>query len=401
MNTSDVEIFFVRGDSSGIRVGAPVFFSHGSGSVIPEPTHYLRERFVESGRSSAATTWRGTAYRLAAWWDYLAAREISWDQATRQDLVKFRDFFIQNKNPATGGSYASGTIGHYVSTVIDFYRYFYRKGLYFGSIFDENLSNKNEYFKNKFSLRKRNRSTYSDCSDLIPNRVEEVVVHPYSPIDYRKFTETLRLKNSIRDNLIFKVILMAGLRVSEAANLVVSQFLIETENHPYTYQGIWVIGKGKKRRFVMIPNLLIKEISDYIFEERAISVKKSGVKDMGGLFVTEINSKRPGRKISVRRIQEIHADTCLQAGLTRSNIGQGNNPKETVFPKYRVHDLRHTYAVWSYHILKSLGDPEPWKFIQAQLGHKHMDTTINIYLKHVALLDSKVPMANLQEVMGW
>ena len=66
-----------------------------------------------------------------------------------------------------------------------------------------------------------------------------------------------------------------------------------------------------------------------------------------------------------------------------------------------MHDLRHTYAVWSYHILKSLGDPEPWKSIQIQLGHKHIDTTINTYLKYVSLLDEKVPMNNLQEVMGW
>ena len=376
------------------------FFSHESGSVIPELSHYLRERYVESGRSSAVTTWRGAAYKLASWWDYLAAKEINWDQASRQDLVKFRDFYIDNKNPLTGASYASGTVGSYVSVVIDFYLYYERKGLYSGSIVDDNdiiFDRKKSFNKIKKIIPKYN----SACSDLIPGRNDEVIVHPYSPCDYRKFSETLQEKNLFRDNLIFKVILMAGLRVSEVANLLISQFIFDQENYSYSYQKIWVTGKGKKRRCVMIPNLLIKEISQYIFEERALAVKKSGIKDIGGLFVTEINSKKPGRKISVRRIQEIHADACLKAGLTRNSRGHENAHEIHLVPKYRVHDLRHTYAVWSYHILKSLGDPEPWKSIQIQLGHKHIDTTINTYLKYVSLLDEKVPMNNLQEVMGW
>lgn len=391
VNTSDVEIYFVEGKKTGIKMGAPVFFSHKSGSVIHELSQYLRERFVDSGRSSALTTWRSTAYKLAAWWDYLSARDLQWDQAQRQDLLKFRDFFLYKKSKVTGACYASGTVGAYVSVVIDFYHYYNRKGLYSESIVDDD----------KYQIKgKGKKLPYLSC-DLIPRRNDEIIVHPYSPRDYLLFSKTLQKKVSQRDNLIFKLILMSGLRVSEVTSLLISQFLSNENDYPYTYRKIWVLGKGKKRRCIMIPNLLVEEISNYIFKEREIAVKKSGLKDAGALFVTEIKSKRPGRKLSARRIQEIHAQTNLQAGLIRKNKNHDERYDGNFFPKYRVHDLRHTYAVWSYHILKSMGDPEPWKFIQMQLGHKHLDTTINIYLKHVSLLDERVPMANLKEVMGW
>ena len=70
-------------------------------------------------------------------------------------------------------------------------------------------------------------------------------------------------------------------------------------------------------------------------------------------------------------------------------------------PRYRVHDLRHTYAVWTYHIRTSLGDNEPWKWIQSQLGHSTLDTTINTYLKHVSILDRRSNFVDLRKVMGW
>lgn len=397
MNTSDVEIFFAESTGSGVKVGAPVFFSLASGSVMAEPSQYLRERFVESGRSSALTTWRGAAYKLAMWWDYLAAAEIEWDLATRQDLVEFRDFFLEKKSSVTGLPYASGTVASYVSLVIDFYDFFHAKGLYSGSICDENILIKN----NKNHLNRIITRSQSACSDLVPTRNEQIIVHPYSPGDFIKFSQSINSNYSNRDRLIFKIILMSGLRVSEVVNLSFAQFLGDKNEHPYTYQGVWVLGEGKKIRFVMLPNLLINEISEYIFNDRAVAVKSGGVKDISSLFVTSINSRRPGRSLSIRRIQEIHAENCLKAGLIRNSKGYGNNGDRKVFPKYRVHDLRHTYAVWSYHILKSMGDPEPWKWIQTQLGHKHMDTTMNIYLKHVSLLDEKLPMASLQEIMAW
>lgn len=55
-----------------------------------------------------------------------------------------------------------------------------------------------------------------------------------------------------------------------------------------------------------------------------------------------------------------------------------------------THDLRHTYAVWTYLILKAGGDPNPWIFIQSQLGHRSSETTISVYLRMSIMFENSL-----------
>ena len=59
-------------------------------------------------------------------------------------------------------------------------------------------------------------------------------------------------------------------------------------------------------------------------------------------------------------------------------------------PLFVVHDLRHTYAVWTYYILKENGEAEPWLYIQAQLGHEDLSTTQDTYLKATGDFEASV-----------
>ena len=60
----------------------------------------------------------------------------------------------------------------------------------------------------------------------------------------------------------------------------------------------------------------------------------------------------------------------------------------TTRPKHSFHDLRHTYAVITYHLEKQNGNSEPWKKIQSILGHKNLSTTMDIYLDQVNAFDT-------------
>jgi integrase len=58
-------------------------------------------------------------------------------------------------------------------------------------------------------------------------------------------------------------------------------------------------------------------------------------------------------------------------------------PPNVLVPRHRYHDLRHTYALWTYHALVEQGISEPWKIIQSLLGHAHLSTTLDTYLRVV------------------
>lgn len=69
-------------------------------------------------------------------------------------------------------------------------------------------------------------------------------------------------------------------------------------------------------------------------------------------------------------------------------------------PKHSVHDLRHTYAVLTYHAERANGNAEPWKKIQAQLGHAHLQTTVDIYLSHVEIFTDQPGLLDVRGMLG-
>ena len=184
-----------------------------------------------------------------------------------------------------------------------------------------------------------------------------------------------------------------GLRLSEIMTLNPYQFLVlhPDAESPFSQQSIEVIGKGNVARNVAVPNWLIADTQAYMEGERARVLelgRKRRRRTPSVLFLSGERSLDPGSPFTPRRFQAIVQDACIAAGLirvTKRIDSESGVVTQASVPKHCVHDLRHTYAVYTYWVEVGNGNSEPWKVIQAQLGHERLETTIRTYLKYVQL----------------
>lgn len=140
---------------------------------------------------------------------------------------------------------------------------------------------------------------------------------------YLTLDESIDLLNNIqsdfyeRDYCIITLFLNCGMRLVELVGLDVSDLHGETMR---------VVGKGNKERTVYL-NAACQAALENMLAER---LKMPNLKDKSALFV----SKKTGKRLSARRVQQI-VNGCLEsAGLS----GKG----------YSVHKLRHTAATLMY-----------------------------------------------------
>ncbi|WP_367925983.1 tyrosine recombinase XerC [uncultured Ruthenibacterium sp.] len=166
-----------------------------------------------------------------------------------------------------------------------------------------------------------------------------------------------------RDYCIITLFLNCGMRLSELVNINITDLQEDGT--------IRIIGKGDKERLVYLNNAC-KSALHRLCVERA---KMLNLKDEQALFV----SKRTGKRLSARRVQQI-VEKCLgTAGLS----GRGFSP----------HKLRHTAATMMYQ--EGHVDMLALKEI---LGHAHVSTTeIYTHLGNAQLKEAAQasPFANI------
>lgn len=146
-----------------------------------------------------------------------------------------------------------------------------------------------------------------------------------------------------RDYLIFKLIFITGMRISEALSLKLQDFLNEDEL-------VMIKGKGLKERMVPISKLIKDQIIKLYYNEYPLFLNKTD-------HMVFLNTK--GKKITPRHFQR----TIKYA---REKIGSWEN--------FTPHSIRHSCA--TYLLEKNINI----KKIQKLLGHKNLSTT-QIYTK--------------------
>ncbi|CAE6967473.1 Tyrosine recombinase XerC [Paraburkholderia nemoris] len=202
-----------------------------------------------------------------------------------------------------------------------------------------------------------------------------------------------------RDRLASHCSLETGLRVDEVANLTKYQILDlrVPEDAPghHTIRMRITHTKGLHPRYIDMPADLVRALHIYIDGERRQCVEQGkrvrpGWKEEPTLFVNHVNAgKHAGLPIKPDTLSHAFRKAVLRAGLTRTvkKLKQLDLDRQEVFyiqdAAHRYHDLRHTFAIWTYLTEKEAGNAEPWKIVQARLGHLSLQTTLAYYLAHV------------------
>ena len=416
-----------RADLPPLQVGSVGLFFRPSMRPFTEGCHYLHEHYALSRVRRSLNTRRNAAYALVAWLDFLAARRTDWRDATRADLRAYRAGHEAAISPHTGRAYAPGTIAQRMLAAAAFYAYAAEKGWYDGNLVDsDGLPDAHDANAGAAvpidadrlaHLRTgRRRIPRAAVLDLIPPARPRSTIRPFLVAEWRAFVAALGPlpsqrapgdRRSSRDRLVVEVGRIVGLRVEEVVRLTRRHFeaIVPDPRAPFLHHPVVVLGKGGTLLPVAVPAWLVGEIHAYSKGERCQAVVRlpRGTADPEALFVHGEGSRTPGRPLSVRRLQQVVEEGCLAAGLREVSVRRSHDGKETrevVRARHSFHDLRHTYAVWTYWAERQAGNSEPWLRIQRQLRHRHLETTRSIYLSYVDIFDGTERPVDLRAVTG-
>lgn len=161
---------------------------------------------------------------------------------------------------------------------------------------------------------------------------------PYEQIDALLSAPDTSTADGLRDRAILELIYGAGLRITEAVELAISQVDFDSGL-------LRVVGKRGKTRLVPLPGDTVVWLKRYLTEARPHLVKKP----LGEVFVSHRGLKLRRTTVALKLLEY-----CRAAGIS-----------EKVSP----HTLRHSYAV---HLLKGGAD---LRAVQELLGHESIATT--------------------------
>lgn len=202
--------------------------------------------------------------------------------------------------------------------------------------------------------RARKLSALRGFFNYLCNQVNELEENPTVNISlgtpkkslprYLTMDESIELLNSIqsdfyeRDFCMMTFFLNCGMRLAELVTMNLGDFRDDT---------IRITGKGGKERLVYLNEACLDALQHYLPARAALP----NLSDRNALFV----SKRTGKRLSARRVQQI-VERCLQsAGLS----GRGYSP----------HKLRHTAATLMYQ------NGVDMLALKEILGHENVSTT--------------------------
>lgn len=417
----DDEIVLLIHDGSHpeLKAGQPAIFleSAGKAALFEEPTRFLWDQFVSSGSSPSVHTWSKAAYSLKSWFQFLQAVGKHWLDASAEDRRSYRDAYLTSVSPRTGQPYGAQGISGSMSVIRSFYAYAGRKGWYVGDLGDHVGSNTENIEIDRDALAHTRSVGRLKAKDRdLPKARPIVVIHPLMVRDLTNLLHHVGPQaanrqgdqRAARDRLICDFGWVVGLRLAEVISLTTLQFLSlnPDPDSPYLDLELIVQGKGKKTRQVAIPTWLVLDAIEYINGERAeaIRARKGGPRYAPiQLLVGRLDSPRRGQPISKDAIQKMMREACVALGFVMTiekslpEIGEVFHDK---VPKHSYHDLRHTYAVLTYHAEVANGNAEPWKKIQAQLGHSHLSTTIDTYLAHVQIFTNRPGLLSVRHMIG-
>lgn len=275
---------------------------------------YLFKAYIEVENSFSKNTTRSYLDDLSGLIHFLDNEEFGDLLSVSPRIARFYTTSLHN-------TYSPRTIARKISSLRSFY----------------NFLNKEDILKvNPFSdveLPKKNK--------LLPKFIY--------PEEITALFDSINISTSLgkRNKLILEFLYGTGVRVSELCDIKIKDIDF--------YQNLVLIhGKGSKDRYIPIHNLLSKEITGYLLQDRPNFLKRAADKENDSFL---LNFK--GTSLTPRGVRLIINKIINDSG-------------ESI--KISPHTLRHTFAT---HLLNNGAD---LRSVQELLGHAHLSST-QIYTK--------------------
>jgi site-specific recombinase XerD len=349
--------------------GVPMLLSSSMGLIEPACAWLMHIALVR-GRTRSPQTWRSYGEALYDWWQTLEANGWTWDRVGYHEAAAYRDFMLTGPSGHNGRPYARATINLRLRVVALFYHWCISRGLGKAMPFTAQEISVARWRPAPFLAHVDASGGVRSANELVLREVA-TLPRPLAPEAIRRIVAPL----GARDRLIAEWAAMTGMRRMEIAGLNKAA-MPRTEALGFASMPLVPIRlditKGGRIRQVYPPLALVDRTHAYMREERAVVVRRAGLRRPGYREPANLFLTGHGAAMTPRRVGAVFAAACHDAGVASS-----------------FHALRHTFAGVMLRLLQrqvAERNPEmnPLLTLQAILGHASLTTT-SAYLRMVAI----------------
>lgn len=346
---------------------------------------FTRPRCFRGGAWTKATSAEAAANDLKNWWSFINAHQsvASWTSVSDRVLRQYVQSLAKMPSDKTGDFLDAKSIRRYCASIESFHQ--------FASV--KWPTHSFPRMADAFKLIGSAGGAVDHGSDEQPRPVSKRNMRTISALLGPRPSEASADETS-RTRLAWMIAHQTGLRIDEIVNLQSELFAaLDISGKPEMSTIVLTVSKtkGLKSRDVFFPVWLLSEIKHYIAGEREQS-RLRGSASLRDLAPTNLLLNRPdapagnaGKMATADTIENDFSAAVAKAGLLkpRERQSQTSGANFVQVPMHTFHDGRHTYAHVTFSGLLSQGMSldGAWLLLRNRLGHKHLKTTIDTYLR--------------------
>jgi site-specific recombinase XerD len=336
--------------------------------------HYLLRGAIGSRRS-----WPSAGRALYDFFSFLQANKLDWHDVDRGEakslVAAYRDFCLR------GCGMAPSTTRQRIHYVCKFYEY----------ALSQRWVSRLPYHQEERNVRRESSFLAHIDASGGKNMANDVMPKAHKPLPKFLTMVDVRALLAVVDNphhrMMILLALHTGLRREEIASFPLA-YVFDPEKrrgnernfriHLNPFDGTGMQTKGSKPRYIYVSRRFMADLYRYVVQSRGERASLSKFSQQT-LFLNQFGEAYAGDGKSLCRI-------IRNTGM-RANI------------KAHTHMLRHTYATYTLVSLRynQVGGIEPLVFLQRQLGHSSIQTTM-VYLHLVNELADEVVIAYSDEL---
>lgn len=307
--------------------------------IIKPVYNYLR---FQRQKDKALNTMKANGNDLRTYWQFLNDNGYEYDKVTPSKIADFIDYLRKGEEDVISihkdSTRTNSTINRILSTVHMFYQYCADMEEIDNPILMSDISRPQNMFK---SILHHARSDNQTKQSIFKVKESKYAVRLVTDDEMEVFLSHLTKR---RDILLYKTLYLTGARIQEVLDLEIESVPVPDMSKPV---GVFQQIKSKgKVRDLFVPMSLIKELDDFIFEERNLIDT-----DNSYIFVSE-QKKQLGKQLTYRAAYDKLKQVQDETGIY-----------------FNFHDLRHTFGSA---LVESGMDISLVRII---MGHEHISTT--------------------------